>query len=521
MCFINCEWVVTMNISSISYNKDKFLKGLVGSALLVAMVSSVAYAQDKSIQAAELGNGQAPTGSVGVDENTGDYVDETGYKLRTTGESEFDNQSESFVKDWREADADYEDTVFGELIYNEASTPTKLEMLRLLSKDTPSMMVFMHAVAMGLDIEEILQAAVKYEPAKGRDLAASAVNILPLMTESTNYLYSSYQLEDLDREDEDQPYSVQQVVEKFFENRLVLRPYPDWFDGQYHFLASAAELQKLQEPQKDVRWYRSKSTQDVSKRPIFVSLYEATGSVLIDGEERIEQALAADPNAQLPVVFVFNRLNERAVDELGYPGTLRGIQNAYAEKTIMITPTPEWQLGEYHLYAGLDEFYDIFEIPVEEDFEPEAWAKLISEAEDYSVLNTAFLFVILGSGEDDIETAKVAITTEQLYAAWDNPRSEESYPYVAPSGGDPVTLENIMGKGMIFNRPDLIAALNTLGVKRVPVAFYYIDSTRVKPFSKGPRALIQAAIGAGTPPGSFGGGGGFEPPPPASPPGLQ
>jgi hypothetical protein len=447
-------------------------------------------------------------------------VDDSGYKIKPVGESEFDNESESFVKDWRDADPEYEDTVFGDRMYNEPSTPTKLEMLRLLSKDTPSMMVFMHAISMGLGIEDILQASVRYEPSKGRDLASAAVNLLPLMTDSQNYLYSSYQLEDLEREDENEPYSVEEVANKFFDDRLVLRPYPDWFDGQYHFLASAAELKRLQKPQKNVRWYRTKSSKSTSNRPIFVSLYEANQSVLIDSEDRINEALAADPNAQLPVVFVFNRLNERAVDELEYPATVRGIQQAYAEKSLMVTPSPEWQLGEYHLYASMDEFDDIFEIPEQEDFEPEAWEKLLREAEDYTVTNTSFLFVVLGSGEDDIESANVAITNQQLHAAWDNPRSEEAFEYVQPDGGESLSLENLMGKGMIFNRPDLIAALKSLGVQKVPASFYYIDSTRVKPYLKSPRALIQAAIGADTPPGRYDGGG-FTPPPPASPPGLQ
>lgn len=494
-----------MNVCS-TYFKKVYLLTL--SVVLVFAVSGWAHAQERAIEALELGS------------NSAESVDEVGYKITPSGESEFDNQSESFVKDWREADPDYEDTVFGDLIYNETSTSTKLELLRLLSKDTPSLMVFMHAISMGLDLGDMLQAAVKYDPSKGRDMAASAVNILPLMTETTNYLYSGYELDDLEREQESDPYSVSEVVEKFFESRLVLRPYPDWFDGQYHFLASAAELKELQTPQENFRWYRTKSTLEVDKRPIFVSLYEGTGSVLIDGEERITEALAANPDARLPVVFIFNRLNERSIDELGYPATLRGIQQAFAEKSLMITPTPEWQLGEYHIYAELDEIYDIFDLPEEEDYEPEAWDKLISEAEDYTVTNTSFLFVMLGSGEGNIDTTSLGDVNGELLAAWDDPRTEEAYPFVQPSNGDPVSIENIMGKGMIFNRPDLVAALRTLGVERVPASFYYIDSTRVKPFTKGPRALIQAAIGAGTPPGSFGGGG-FETPPPASPPGLQ
>jgi hypothetical protein len=460
-------------------------------------------------------------------------VDENGYKLLADGESEFDNQSDTYVKDWREAYPvdEYEDTDFGDFIYNEASTPTKLEVLRLLSKDTPSLLVFMTAISMGLGIDSVLQASVKYEPEKGRDLAASAVSLLPVLQESKHYVYSAYGLEDLEREDEDpeddkyevEPYSVEEVVDKFFDDRLVLRPYPDWHEGQFHFMASAAELKRLQAPQKDVRWYRSKTTEDnETRRPIFVSLYEATSSVLIDGEERIDRALRADPNAILPVVFIFNRLNERAIDELGYPITIKGLHRAYSEKQLMLTPTPEWQLGEYHAYGSMDEIYDIFTIPSEEDFEPEAWQKLLDEAEDYSVTNTAFLFVVVGSPDDKDEETESEKDTgddsnvsrmvhhQQIYAAWDDPRTESAFPFVEPEKDAPaLTLKNLVGQGLIFNRPDLIAALNALGVKKVPVVFYYNDSARVKPYIKGPRSLIQAALGVTHPSGTFGGSGGL------------
>ena len=455
-------------------------------------------------------------------------LDKNGYKVPNLSESEFDNQSESFIKDWRAAvpKKDYEDTDFGQLIYNEASTPTKLEVLRLLSKDTPSLMVFMTAISMGIDIENLLRASVKYAPEKGRDLAASAVNLLPVLAETEQYLYSGYELEDIERKDEDspfveEPYSVAKVIDIFFKDRLVLRPFPDWNEGQYHFMASAAELKRLQAPQVDVRWYRAKTTEDnVTKRPIFISLYEATSSVLIDSEARINQALKNDPNAQLPVVFIFNRLNERAVDELGYPLTIRGLQSAYIEKGLMLTPSPEWQLGEYHIYARIDEINSIFDIPEEQDFEPEAWQKLLEEAENYSVTNTSFLFVVVGAPQDDdrqdkrdrdeVETSDVAISDGQLYATWDDPRTESTYPFVAPKDSDnaPMTLKGLVEQGLIFNRPDLIAALDALGVEQVPVVLYYNDSARVHPYPKGARALIQAAVGTSVPNTTFSSGSG-------------
>lgn len=499
----------------------KTVKAVLTSCLLVFMVS--ANAQDRFPEQLE-----------GV-------VDESGYEVQPSSESEFDNQSDTFVKDWRKAAPDYEDTVFGERMYNEPSVPTKLEMLRLLSKDTPSTMVFMHAISMGLELDEVLQAAVKYEPSKGRDLASSAVSLIPIMSESTAYLYSSYELNDLDRDDKAQPYSVAKVIDRFFKDRLVLRPYPDWFGGQYHFLASAAELKSLQTPKKETKWYKSKSSEDASKRPIFVSLYEGTGSVLIDSNERIEQALQENANALLPVVFIFNRINERSVDELTYtdkndkqgrtyPRTIRGVQDAYLDKNLMLTPAPEWQIGDYQLLASVDEFSEVFDIPSEQDFEPEAWQQLLLEAKKYSVNNTSFLVAIVDGGDDQGVSARVTKAKNQRYATWDNPRTEGRFKYVKPKhgegDGEGVTLASLLSKGLTLNRPDLIAALKTLGISDVPVSFYYLDSARVKPYKKGPRALIQAAIGAGTPPGSFGGSGGFLPPPVevppvASPPGIQ
>lgn len=436
-----------------------------------------------------------------VPQQNGKYLDENGYRILGEGESEFDNYSDSFVRDWRNADPDYDDTDFGNLMFNEASIPTKLEVLRLLSKDTPSMLVFLQAVAMGVDIEDVLKASVSYEPDKAQDLAASAVNIVPVLPDKATYLYSGYELEDLDRDDENEPYKVQDVIDRFFEQRLVLRPYPDWFEGQYHFLASAQELKSLQSPEKEVKWYRTKSTVDVNQRPVFVALYEGSDAVLIDGEDRITKALAEDPDALLPVVMIFNRVNERSIDQLGYSKTLRGVQAAYAEERLMLTPTPEWQLGEYHMYADTSEFYDIFDIPEEDDFEPEAWIKLLEEAEDYSVMNTSFIVVILSGGRGDQESEeqqsaarKVDGSMNQL-AVWDDPRTEAEFQYVIPNDGDSLSLDNILGEGMIFNRPDLLAALNALGVSKVPVSFYYIDSDRVKPFIKGARGLYNSVNG--------------------------
>ncbi|GHA08290.1 hypothetical protein GCM10008090_17680 [Arenicella chitinivorans] len=455
------------------------------------------------------------------------------YRVPPAGESEFDNKSDAYVKDWRTSvpKEDYEDTEFGELMYNEASTPTRLEVLRLLSKDTPSVLVFLTAVSMGLDIESVLQASVRYQPEKSRDMTASAIDILPLLPDSPDYVYSSYDLEDLDRAGPSDPYSAKEVAKRFFDGRDVLMPAPDWVDGQYHFLASAAELNELVDDSEGVRWYHSKSSIDVAKRPIFVSLYEGTQSILIDDEARVKSALRADPDALLPVVFVFNRVREFPADKLpDYPKTIKGIQRAYTERGLMLTPTPEWEKGEYHLYAKIDEFVEVFDIPEEEDFEPEAWQRLLTEAKEYSVPDTSFLAVIIGGDTgDDNENSALTYSEYHQYAQWDDPRTEADYPYVSAGSGDDdderdqsdsggISVKAIVGKGIILNRPDLIAALKALGVEEVPLAFYYVDNARVKPYVKRPQALVESVLGIRQPTGgSYGGGGGVSPPC-ASPP---
>ena len=94
------------------------------------------------------------------------------------------------------------------------------------------------------------------------------------------------------------------------------------------------------------------------------------------------------------------------------------------------------------------------------------------------------------------------------YALYDDPRTEAAFPFVAPEG-DSLSFGSILGKGMIINRPDLIAALQFLGVEEVPVAIHYIDSARTKPYLLGARGIKNIILGAGTPPGTLGGGGGF------------
>ena len=159
---------------------------------------------------------------------------------------------------------------------------------------------------------------------------------MPLVDQSPKYSYSGYELDDIECDQE--PYFLAaDVLERFFDGLDVLKPQPDWLEGQFHFEASAQELQYLVEESlradgeedakvrfaansaSDIAWYlrTENATKEITRdRPIFVSLYEIDETVRIDGEARIIQALATDPSAKLPVVFVFNKIKEIALDQL-------------------------------------------------------------------------------------------------------------------------------------------------------------------------------------------------------------
>ena len=141
---------------------------------------------------------------------------------------------------------------------------------------------------------------------------------------------------------------------------------------------------------------------------------------------------------------------------------------------------------------------------------------------------TSFLVTILAStpigDASEIQqqslTGKYQFFSDSVVAEWDNPRTESQFKYTHAANANGLSLDSLLGKGVIINRPDLLAALNALGVNEVPISIYYFDSARVKSFTRGPRSLIQSALGIEpsvvVPPS-----GGVAPLLPASPPGIQ
>ena len=398
---------------------------------------------------------------------------------------------------------EYEDTEFGVYLYSEASDETREEMLDLLENETPAVAVFAHAVSMGLGIDEVLEAAVRRDSEKGRDYVTAAASLLPFLGDTHRYTYGEYQLDDLE-----QPYKVEEVIERFFEDDKVLMPQPDWRQNQFHFLASAAELKELSKAQTEDWYFQGDMPLKNKQRPIFVSLYEDSEKVLIDGLDRVYKALEQDANAVLPVVIVYNRLIERPVDGIeDYPKTIRGIQQAYIEQSLMLTPVPEWHSQEHHIQAEMTELLDVFDIPERDDIPEEQWDMVEADVRANGI-NESFLIVVLSA---DADVASVL----GGHLNWASAQYFNGFSSLDYAKYD-ASLDVVMNEGLIINRPVKLAVANFLGYTKVPIAFYYIDNNRVKPYKDGLRGLKNLVIANGVQPGSIGIGGlgGFTSPPP-------
>ena len=125
---------------------------------------------------------------------------------------------------------EYEDTEFGIYLYSEASDETKEEMIDLLEDQNPAVAVFAHAVSMGLGIDEVLEAAVRRDSDNSRDYVTAAASLLPFLGDTYRYRYGEYELDDLE-----EPYKIEEVAKRFFEDDEILIPQPDWRQNQYHF----------------------------------------------------------------------------------------------------------------------------------------------------------------------------------------------------------------------------------------------------------------------------------------------
>ena len=392
---------------------------------------------------------------------------------------------------------------FASYLYAEASDATRAEMLDLLDREDPAVGIFAHSVSMGLPIEELLEAAVRNDVDKGSQYYSAAGFLLPLLDFNEKQLFGEYALEDLDDSN-----SASEAIEKFFEKRSRLETRPDWHTGEYHMLSPVTELKKILDASSSAsnNWYvvDEDSDKPSPSRPVFIQLFSDTDSIIVNDAEKINRVFSTSPEATLPVVFVYNTTYERPVSRMTQPATVKSIISDYYANGTMVTPPPEWDLREYHLMATMAELEDVFNLPEEDDIDPDRWQAIVADIKQNGI-DESFLVTLIPGG---------SIGSTGTRSATGLDRGIE-----------------VLGEGAVINRLDKIAAAKTLGFTALPVSFYYIDNQRVKPFRLGLTGLAQVAVQAGMSPASLGyagvgapgissvpgGNGGFGTPPPVVP----
>jgi len=293
------------------------------------------------------------------------------------------------------------------------------EFARLFDLGYPPASIMMHAVSRGMSINDIVYIAVKADVSRAQEYYDTAASLLPALpgwvcqAESDPGRYTR----SLDPGDLGEDPSLRQVAQVYFDTGQRLVPFPEWQQGRVHMEASVDELSELVSGQK---WYVAGpddgTPRTAPNRPIFVSLYRHNGDIVVDGGvERIRRA-REEGVERLPVVLVFNDSSQRPVGAFGEDVTVSELAERFYGDGIELTAVPEWQVGDYHKMARLEELRELVEVPEQEDVLARRWDQVEQTLRDNDMAPAQPLLITLvrsGQGRAWInDPTKVAVAQE-------------------------------------------------------------------------------------------------------------
>lgn len=276
------------------------------------------------------------------------------------------------------------------------------EFARLFALGYPPATVMMHAISTGMSINDILYIGVKSNPDRARELYGTAESLLPSLpgwvcqadAERSRYT-KEVDLSELG----DNP-SIRHLAELFIDEDRRVVPFPDWDDGRVHMEASVPELVELVS---DEQWYAPGDDDGTPRsspnRPIFVSVYKHSGDIVVDGAERIRRARDRGVE-RLPVVLVYNDVRHRPISSFGGDVTVGELANVFYEDGIELTAVPEWQVGDHHKKATVDELREVVDVPAREDVPESRWNEAVQEIRaNQMTLPGPLLLTLVRSGQ--------------------------------------------------------------------------------------------------------------------------
>jgi hypothetical protein len=342
----------------------------------------------------------------------------------------------------------------------------------LLADGYPLHSVILHAVSRGMTVSDTAYYLTLAEPDSAEEIWATFAELLPSLPswvcsselDMSYYTRSSYDLAELTGKP-----TIRAVAERFFANGERLRyrrpqnrasrdwEEPDWTRGEYHFKASIDELIALAQADtfngEQGWWYQSAAPAD-DIAPVFVGLYRRNNEIVVDTPLQKLQAVKQTGTGEVPVIIVFNsaeylptyRLKSDLPRKPGESGatrsqrsnrgkdqpTISDVANAYFGQPFIgarVTPTREWHRRDYHIMAAVAEIDELFDLPEVRD---------------------------LPAGERERHRAGLAQGFDQ--------------PVLVTLFGD--------AKKMWVDDPGRVAVAAGLGMREVPVAFFYHELRR-------------------------------------------
>lgn len=333
------------------------------------------------------------------------------------------------------------------------------ELARLFDLGYPPATVMLHAITTGMSLNDILYIAVKSDLSRAQEFYDTAESLVPALpgwvcqekSDRQRYI-KAVKLSDLGS----QP-TIHQVADVFFNQNRRIVPFPDWEDGRVHMTASVKELSDLVSNQ---HWYipgKDDGTPlTAPNRPVFVSLYKYNNGIVVDNVARIRKAQEQGIES-LPVVLVYNDIDQRPITSFPSDVTAAQIAQYFYSEGLELTAVPEWPVDDHHKMASPDELRDVVEIPNKDDIAPDRLEAAEQKLRDNGMkLSKPLLLTLVRSGRG---------------RAWVN---------------DPIT----------------VVAADELGIKQLPVVFFYhrIDRTPCGEPARCEDMLCEAATSAGASP---------------------
>ena len=240
--------------------------------------------------------------------------------------------------------------------------------------------MILHGLSNGHTIDEAVFAAISAEPERAKEIYDTALSMLPNLPgwacgsdENQVDYFTTYQVTELPDK-----RTVEEVAKRYFKDQKELQPFPDWPGGDFHMLAPVDELQKLVG---EDYWYRRGPEQDLPganpRDAIMVALYDNGNKIVIDsGADKLQKLQQLGVN-KAPVIFFYNRENQRPISDFGADVKLDDVIDAYFGKGIELTHPPLWQVGDHTLTVEISELEELFDIPSRGEIGDETYAKIV------------------------------------------------------------------------------------------------------------------------------------------------